>query len=123
MEQVSLAVPDAITEALPEDGAAASEDMRKAVAGYERLLNDAISERGDASVVVDAIERFEGRWESYDEFVIELRAWGQSPIYAMLWRDLHASLIQQLYDHDAIANEIDRERHARIVEDGIRFDS
>jgi hypothetical protein len=69
---------------------------------------------------VDAVERFEERWEQYDDFVAELRAWGQSPIYAMAWRDLMAALIRQVYDHEELADGIDRERHARIVSDGIR---
>lgn len=122
MEPVSLAVPTGIIDALPE-GDDAAEDMHRAVTGYERRLNTAIGGEGDAaSAVVDAIERFERRWEAYDEYVVELRAWGQSPIYAMAWRDLHASLIDQLYDHDRLGEVIDRERHARIVQDGIRFD-
>lgn len=121
MESVTLVVPDGIANALPEEGDAAIEDMQKAVSGYENQINVALNERDDTDIVVDAIERFEARWEAYDEYVVELRAWGQSPIYAIVWRDLHASLIQQLYNHDGLANEIDRERHARIVQDGIRF--
>ena len=123
MDRVALGVPDGIIEALPEDGDAAAQDMRRAVTGYERQLNESITERSETSAVVDAIERFEERWEQYDEYIVELRAWGQSPIYAMCWRDLHASLIQQLYDHPALADTIERERHARIVQDGIRFNS
>ncbi len=123
MDHVSLAVPQAIADALPAESDEAIVDMQRAVEGYERQLNDSLTDLGDYSGVVDAIERFEQRWEAYDEYVVELRSWGQSPIYAMVWRDLHAALIQQLYDHDELAAEIDRERHARIVQDGIRFNS
>lgn len=121
MDHISLEVPETIIEALPEDSDHAAQDMERAVAGYERQINDAMSD--DAGGLVDALERFEERWEEYDDYVVELRSWGQSPIYAMAWRDLHASLIQQLYEHDGLAESIDRERHARIVEDGIRFES
>ncbi len=38
----------------------------------------------------------------------------------MAWRDLYASLIQQLYDHEQLSSHIDRERNARLVTDGIR---
>lgn len=123
MDRVSLTVPQGIVDALPAESDDAVTDMHRAVEGYERQLNESLTERGDLTGVVDAIERFEGRWDAYDEFIVELRAWGQSPIYAMVWRDLHAALIQQLYDHDELAAEIDQERHARIVRDGIRFDS
>lgn len=124
MEDVSLTVPDAIVESLPADGDDAARDMQTAVAGWESRLNRAIEEAdGDdeaAGAVVDALERFEDRWEQYDDFVAELRAWGQSPIYAMAWRDLQAALIRQLHDHEDLADRIDRERHARLVSDGIR---
>jgi hypothetical protein len=52
--------------------------------------------------------------------VAELRAWGQSPIYAIAWRNLYGDMIAQIYDNGDIAAEIDRERNARLVEDGIR---
>ncbi|USZ67329.1 hypothetical protein NGM10_11370 [Halorussus salilacus] len=124
MEDVSLTVPDAIVESLPADGDDAARDMQTAVAGWESRLNRAIEEAEDddeaAGAVVDALERFEDRWEQYDDFVVELRAWGQSPIYAMAWRDLQAALIRQLHDHEDLADRIDRERHARLVSDGIR---
>lgn len=122
MDRISLAVPSDLIEALPEDGTDTAQDMQRAVAGYERQLNEAAA-NGDHGAIVDAIERFEERWGEYDDYVVELRAWGQSPIYAMAWRDLHASLIDQLYNHEGLTDDIDRERHARIVEDGIRLES
>ncbi|WP_115864047.1 hypothetical protein [Halorussus litoreus] len=124
MEQITLSVPDPIVESLPADGEDAARDMREAVDGWERRLNraieDAESDDDAAGAVVDVLERFEERWEQYDDFVAELRAWGQSPIYAMAWRDLMASLLRQLYDHEDLSERIDRERHARMVSDGIR---
>ena len=117
MAQIALDVPASIVEALPDDDAAA--DMHQAVAGWESKINALLEE--DTAGIVDIIERFEDRWEQYDAFVVELRAWGQSPIFAMAWRDLHESLIHQLLAHDELADAIDRERHARIVEDGIRL--
>ncbi|SIR30149.1 hypothetical protein SAMN05421858_2161 [Haladaptatus litoreus] len=124
MDEISLVVPEAIIDSLPEDGDSAARDMQEAVAGWEARLNRLAEEESDedvASAAVDVVERFETRWEQYDDFVAELRAWGQSPIYAMAWRDLHAALVQQLYDNDDLSTHIDRERNARIVNDGIRF--
>jgi hypothetical protein len=125
MDEISLTLPEAIVESLPADGDDTARDMEEAVAGWERRLNRAISAAdGDddaAAAVVDALERFETRFEQYDDFVAELRAWGQSPIYAMAWRDLMGSLARQLYDHEDLGERIDRERHARLVSDGIRF--
>ena len=120
MEELSLAVPESIVEALPEDGDHAAKDMERAVGGWEHQLNEFLADEPDLDRVVDLIERLEDRWERYDEFVVELRAWGQSPIYAMAWRDLLAVVIQQVYDHADLADRIDRERHSRILEDGIR---
>ena len=124
MDEISLTVPDTIVESLPADGEDAATDMHRAVEGWQTRLNRAIenaeSDDDAAGAVVDALERFENRWEQYDDFVAELRAWGQSPIYAMAWRDLMGSLMQQLYDHEDLGESIDRERHARIVSDGIR---
>ncbi len=119
MAGLSLTLPQSIVDALPEDGEPSRKDMERAIAGWERQLNGLLQE-DDPGGVVSLIERFEDRWERYDEFVVELRAWGQSPIYAMAWRDLHAVVIQQIYDHGDLADRIDRERHSRIVEDGIR---
>jgi hypothetical protein len=124
MDEISLSVPEAIVESLPADGEDAAHDMHRAVEGWQKRLNRAVEGAdGDeeaAGAVVDVLERFEDRWEQYDDFVAELRAWGQSPIYAMAWRDLMAALMRQLYDHESFATQIDRERHARIVSDGIR---
>jgi hypothetical protein len=120
MDEISLSVPEAIISSLPEDGESAARDMQEAVAGWETRLNRLDENDELASAAVDIVERFESRWEQYDDFVAELRAWGQSPIYAMAWRDLHASLIQQLYDHEELSSHIDRERNARLVTDGIR---
>jgi len=123
MDEIELALPEATVDALPADGDEARQDMGKAVTGWEADLNAALTVEDEdeaVSAVVDMIERFEDRWEAYDEFVVELRAWGQSPIYAMAWRDLHAAVIQQIYDHEDLGDRIDRERNARIVEDGIR---
>jgi len=123
MDEIELMLPETIVEALPPESEETRRDLQKAVAGWQRDLNDALSRDDPAeatSMVVDLIEHFEQRWEAYDEYVVELRAWGQSPIYAMVWRDLHASVIRQIYDHEDLADRIDRERNARIVDDGIR---
>jgi hypothetical protein len=63
----------------------------------------------------------EDHLERYDEFVPELRAWGQSPIYAIAWRNLQAALLTQLYDVEWLTAHLDRERNYRLVEDGIRL--
>lgn len=120
MTEVDLEVPGTIVDSLPGEGEDVSRDMELAVEGWERRINDLLAEADDLDPIVDVIERFEDRWQRYDNFIVELRAWGQSPIYAMAWRDLHESLIQQLYAHDTLVEVIDRERHARLVEDGIR---
>ena len=123
--EISLGVPRGVLDSLPEDGDSAAADMKKAVAGLEGSLQDAIgaadSDSEAASYAVDAVEHLEDRMETYDEFVPELRAWGQSPIYAIAWQNLYAELIAQLYDHEWLAAQIDRERNYRLVEDGIRF--
>ncbi|NHX36480.1 MULTISPECIES: hypothetical protein [Halolamina] len=124
METVSLGAPEPILDSLPDDDDARM-DMREAVAGWERRINDAIEAADDdgeaVGYVLDAVERIESRMERFDEFVPELRAWGQSPIYAISWRNLYAELIAQLYDHDELGEALDRERNQRLVEDGIRF--
>ncbi|WP_435183160.1 hypothetical protein [Halobellus sp. EA9] len=123
--EVSLGVPQGVLESLPEDGQNAAADMKEAVAGLERSLQGAIdsadSDSEAAGYAVDAIEHLEDRMETYDGFVPELRAWGQSPIYAIAWRNLYAEVIAQLYEHEWLADHIDRERNYRMVEDGIRF--
>lgn len=125
MDEVSLGVPKPLLDGLPEDGANAGADMQEAVAGWERRINAAIETADDdreaASHVFDAIDRFESRFETYDDLIPELRAWGQSPIYAITWRNLYADVIQQLHDHDDLADHLERERNARLVEDGIRL--
>ena len=124
MDEISLAVPEAIIESLPEGSEDSARDMQTAVAGWQRRINDTISEADNeeaaASAVVNALERFEDRWERYDEYVVELRAWGQSPIYAMAWRDLYASLVQQVYADEELVSQLDRQRNYRLVNDGIR---
>jgi chemotaxis regulatin CheY-phosphate phosphatase CheZ len=125
MDELSLGVPRQILESLPEAEDDAAADMQSAVAAWEnrlnRMIEDAPTDTEAASRVVDAIERFEDRQQQYDQFVAELRAWGQSPIYAIGWRNLYADLIAQVYDHEDVASHLDRERNARLVEDGIRI--
>lgn len=125
MDEVSLAVPKPIIDALPEDGENAAQDMQRAVQGWEARINEAVDtsedDREAAGYVADAVERMEDRLETFDGFVPELRAWGQSPIYAIAWRNLYADLIAQLYEHEDLAERLDRERNQRLVEDGIRF--
>lgn len=123
MDELSLTVPDAIVDALPADGEDTKRDMERAVAGWEQELNAALAADEDAvDRVVTLIERFEERWETYDQYVVELRAWGQSPIYAMAWRNLHAAIVRQVYAHGDLEDRINRTRNRRIVEDGITFD-
>lgn len=127
MEDVHLTIPERIVESLPEGSDNAALDMQRAVEGWEARINQAFAEAESdeeaAGYAVDAIETMDDRLERYDTFVPELRAWGQSPIYAIAWRNLQASLIGQLYDHEGLTEHIDRERNARLVEDGIRFGS
>ena len=125
MEEISLGVPEPILDRLPDDDESAAADMQKAVAGWEdqlnRVLEEADDEREAAGRVLEAIDRFEERYRTYDELVPELRAWGQSPIYAIAWRTLYADVIAQLHEHDELSEYLDRERNARLVEDGIRL--
>lgn len=125
MDDISLGVPKPVLERLPADDEVAGADMQEAVAGWEQRLNRAVEEADDdreaASRVLEAIDRFEQRHETYDDLVPELRAWGQSPIYAIAWRTLYADVIAQLYAHDDLGEHLDRERNARLVEDGIRM--
>ncbi|MEY7851531.1 hypothetical protein AB7C87_20295 [Natrarchaeobius sp. A-rgal3] len=125
MEELSLGVPEPILERLPPEDETAATDMQEAVAGWERRLNEAIDEADDdrdaAKQVLEAIDRFEQRYQTYDELVPELRAWGQSPIYALAWRTLYADVVAQLYDHDDLGEHLERERNARLVQDGIRL--
>lgn len=125
MDEISLGVPEPLLDSLPEDDSGAARDMRRAVEGYEHRINDLVADVDDdaeaAGRVLDVIEHFEARGERFDEFVPELRAWGQSPIFAIAWRNLYADLIAQLYEHDWLAAQLDRERNARLVEDGVRL--
>jgi hypothetical protein len=125
MDDLSLAVPEPLIERLPEDGEGAAQDMQRAVAGWEDRLNEAVAQADDereaVGYVADAVDRMEDRIERFDEFVPELRAWGQSPIFAVAWRNLYADLIGQLYEYDWVAEGLDRERNYRLVEDGIRL--
>ncbi len=125
MDEVSLGVPQPIIDSLPEDGTASAQDMQRAVEGLESRLNRAIRGADDdaeaAGFALEVIDHLENRAEKYDSFVPELRAWGQSPIYAIAWRNLQADLIEQLYEHEGLAGRLDRERNARMVEDGIRL--
>jgi len=125
MDDIELTLPEAILESLPADSEDTKQDMGQAIAGWEERVNAALAQDEEAErvrAVVDLLERFEDRWEAYDEFVVELRAWGQSPIYAMAWRNLHAAVVRQIYEHGDLGEHIDRERNARIFEDGIRSD-
>jgi hypothetical protein len=125
MDEFDLGVPTQILESLPDEDEAARQDMQRAVGGLEARLNEAVSaaedEREAAQAVVDGLERLEDQLEQYDEFVPELRAWGQSPIYAIAWRNLQADLIMQIQEVGWVAERLDRERNYRTVEDGIRL--
>jgi len=122
---LDLAIPRGVLESLPDDDGAAEQDIRRAVAGYRQALEDGFGDADDeseaAAVAVDFLEYAEERAEIYDEFVPELRAWGQSPIYAIAWRDLYIELAAQVYEVDWLAERIGRERNYRLVDDGIRF--
>lgn len=125
MDEIELGVPGPLLDSLPEEDGGATQDMQRAVEGYNQqlsaMLEDADDDAEAASAVLDVIEHFEARGERHDEFVPELRAWGQSPIFAIAWRNLYADLIAQLYEHDWLAAQLDRERNARLVEDGVRL--
>jgi hypothetical protein len=125
MDEIQLGVPKPLLESLPEDGDSARHDMERAVEGYNvrvsRAIEDADSEGEAAAAILDIIEHFEDRVDRFHAFVPELRAWGQSPIFAIAWRNLYADLIEQLYEHEWLAAQLDRERNARLVEDGIRL--
>jgi hypothetical protein len=125
MEHVHLTIPEQLLGLLPEDGANAARDMERAVEGYERAVNRAIDAGDEGEIdtggLLGIIEHMESRMKVYDEFVPELRAWGQSPAYAIAWRDLHANLVEQLYAHADLADRLDRERNHRLVDDGIRL--
>jgi hypothetical protein len=123
MNQVELSIPQSVLDLLPGDDNAAK-DIERAVEGYERHVNriigGAATDAEAAAEILNVLDHMEDRMETYDDFVPELRAWGQSPAYAIAWRNLHGSLIEQLYDHE-ISTHIERERNYRIAEDGIRL--
>jgi len=123
--EIDIGIPTGVYELLPDDGEGAALDMEQAIGGLERNLERAIggadSLEEATEYVVDAIEHLEARIERYDEFIPELRAWGQSPVYAVAWRNLYAEVIAQLYAHEWLGPSIDKERNYRLVEDGIRF--
>ncbi len=124
MPEIELGVPRGVVESLPEEDGTVERDMRRAIAGIQSQLNEEIggSDPAEAATVVtDAVERMEAQASTYHEFVPELRAWGQSPIYAVAWRNLYFELIGQLYEHEWLADELDRERNFRLVDDGIRL--
>ncbi|WP_331234941.1 hypothetical protein [Natronorarus salvus] len=123
MEPISLVVPEELVSALPEGSEDAVVAMDREITQYETYINDAIgSDEGEAAAAAaDVLDRLTERWEEYDGYIVELRAWGQSSIYAEVWCDFQYALIQQLYDHEELADALDRERNARIVDDGIRL--
>ncbi|WP_049908916.1 hypothetical protein [Halorubrum saccharovorum] len=124
MPEIELGVPKGVVESLPEEDGTAEQDMRRAIAGIQSRLNDEIAgaePEEAAEVVADAVERMEAQASTYHEFVPELRAWGQSPIYAIAWRNLYVELIGQLSEHEWLGDDLDRERNFRLVEDGIRL--
>lgn len=125
MDELSLGVPRPILESLPDEGVDAGSDMQRVVASWQERINESIERAKDdreaISAVADAIEELESRRDRYDEFVVELRAWGQSPIYAIAWRHLYMDLLAQIYEHDTLGDELERERNVRLVEDGIRL--
>ena len=125
IDEVELTIPEPVVDLLPADGENAARDMERAVAGFERHVNATIETADDeaevAAEVLDVVEHLEARMETYDDFVPELRAWGQSPAYAIAWRDLYADLIRQLTSHEGLADHLEREGNRRLVDDGIRL--
>ncbi|MFW5937862.1 MAG: hypothetical protein ACOCSN_02870 [Halanaeroarchaeum sp.] len=125
MDEISLGVPRPILDALPEEGVDAGADMKRVVASWQERVNEAIAaadtDREAVAAITDVIEELESRRDRYDEFVVELRAWGQSPIYAIAWRNLYMDLLAQIYEHDDLDEQVERERNVRLVEDGIRL--
>ena len=125
IDEVELTIPEPVVDLLPADGENAARDMERAVAGFERHVNATIETADDeaevAAEVLDVVEHLEARMETYDDFVPELRAWGQSPAYAIAWRDLYADLIRQLTSHEGLADHLEREGNRRLVGDGIRL--
>jgi hypothetical protein len=125
IDEVELTIPETVVDLLPADGENAARDMERAVAGFERHVNATIETADDeaevAAEVMDVVEHLQARIETYDEFVPELRAWGQSPAFAIAWRDLYADLVRQLTTHEGLADRLDQEGNRRLVDDGIRL--
>ena len=123
MDQLDLAVPEGLAAALPEDSHETIYAMQREIDQYQSYVNDAIADGDEAAAraAADIVDRLTERWEQYDTYIVELRSWGQSSIYAEVWCDFQYALIQQLYDHEELAAHLDQERHARLVDDGIRF--
>ncbi len=123
MDPIDLVVPEELVSTLPEGSEEAVMAMDREITQYERYINDAMEagEEEAAAAAADVLDRLTERWEEYDGYIVELRAWGQSSIYAEVWCDFQYALIQQLYGHEALADALDRERNARIVDDGIRL--
>lgn len=124
MDDISLGVPESILESLPEDDGGVERDMRRAVEDYEdhlnRLVDDADDEGTAADAVLDVVEHFEARAERFDDLVPELRAWGQSPVYAIAWRNLYADLVTQLDEYDWLADQLDRDPNVSLVADRVQ---
>lgn len=124
MDEVDLGIPRSILDSLPEESVT-PQDMERALEGYERRVNGIVAAADDdaeaAGDILDVVEHLESRAERYDEFVPELRAWGQSPIHAIAWRNFCVALVDQLYAHGDLGNRLDRERNHRVVDDGIRM--
>jgi len=123
MDPIDLVVPEELVSTLPEGSEEAVMAMDREITQYETYINDAMEagEEEAAAAAADVLDRLQGRWEEYDGYIVELRAWGQSSIYAEVWCDFQYALIQQLYEHEELAAALDRERNARIVDDGIRL--
>lgn len=123
MTEITLSVPESIVNPLPDEDDDIRRDLQGTVRAWEQRLNDMVEHAETdelAGPLTDIIERFEDRHDRYDEYVVELRSWGQSPMYAISWRNLYAALIRQIYDHDTLADQISKERHARIIAGGFK---
>ena len=121
MDDVELAIPQTLAENLPEGSEETLQAMQREINQYERYINSAAADGDGPAAAADVVERLEDRWEQYDGYIVELRAWGQSSIYAEVWCDFQYALIRQLLDHEGIGDELQREQHHRLVEDGIRM--
>jgi hypothetical protein len=98
---LELELPEGITEELPDDGGRVARDMDRSVRRLEERVAHVAGEREDREDededgLAALIDEVEANHERYGAFVPELRAWGQSPVYALAWRDLQAALAEQL---------------------------